>query len=158
MLIPILAFAMLFQYYDREPPDVPATVPNPEYPLHVRILNSHWNWMGRQGVHGFGRANLLTTPAIGIDYTYSCDEPFLHNQEPGEFYQAKWKKQDQEMTLLLQKVGSNKTQKCDVKVALHDVPYGRPEVATPQTTASQPASSTAPPAAMQPPPPATQPH
>ena len=152
MLTTLLAFAMLFQYFDREPPSVPATAPNPEYPLHVHIINSHWNWMGRGGVHGFGRANLVSPTIKGIDYTYSCEEPFLHNQDANEFYQAKWKKQDEEMTLLLQKVGSNKTEKCDVKVALHDTPYGHP------AGASTTAPTQAPPAQPPQPAPMAQPH
>lgn len=130
---------MFFQGYPHTPPAVVATAPNPDYPLHIRILSTHWNWFRREGVHGYGRANLLTPSPKGVEFTYSCEQPFMQNTEPGEFYQAKWRKADQELTLLLQKVGSNKTTKCDVKVALHDTPHGHPANATAPTSSTQPA-------------------
>jgi len=105
------------------PPDVPATAPNPDFPLHVRILRVRWNHV--RGVYeGFGRADLLGDKPTGLDYTFSCSEPFLHNAQRTEFYQGRWKKQDQKLELLMQKVGSDHLQKCELKVAVKPMPYG----------------------------------
>jgi len=105
-------------------PDVPATAPNAEFPLHVRIFGNHWNY-SRTGYHGFGRGDLLGDKPVGFEYTYSCSEPFLHNALKGEFYQARWKKQDLKLEILMQKVGSNHLHRCELNVALKHVPYGR---------------------------------
>jgi hypothetical protein len=104
-------------------PDVPATEPNPQFPLHVRILQSHWNHVNG-GYQGYGRGDILADEPTGFDYTYSCSEPFLHNAQKDEFYQARWKKQDQKIELLMLQVGSTHEQKCELKVALKPAPYG----------------------------------
>jgi len=123
------------------PPDVPATDPNPEFPLRLHIFHIYWNHVS--GIYeGYGRGDLLGDKPTGLDYTFSCSEPFLHNAQPSEFYQARWKKQDQKVEILMQKVGSHHLQKCELKVTLKPTPYGRygaPTVgATPGTTNSPP--------------------
>ena len=123
------------------PPDVPATAPNPDFPLHLRVF--HTRWSHTRGIYeGFGRADLLGDKPTGVDYTFECGEPFLHNKQPSEFYQARWKKQDQKLEILMQKVGSDHLQKCELKVTLKPMPYGSygvPAVgATPGTTNSPP--------------------
>jgi hypothetical protein len=126
-----------------EPPDVPTSpTANPGYPLHLRVLNVHWNHTERYGYQGYGRADLLGPQPQGVDYTFECNQPFLHNAQPGEFYLGRWKKQGQSIELLTQKVGSNKTDKCEVKVALKDAPYGK--YGPPAAPASQSAPAPAP--------------
>jgi hypothetical protein len=107
-----------------EPPGVASTVPNPSYPLRLRVLSAD-RLRDRFGVHGFGRADLLGPPVRGLDYTYVCGEGFLHNGPADEFYQGRWKKPDQEMEILVQRVGSDHVDKCDIKVTMKAEPYGR---------------------------------
>jgi hypothetical protein len=106
-----------------EPPGVASTVVNPAYPLRVHVLSQGERVHNRFGVHSFGRANLLDTPPRGMDYAFDCTTGFLHN-ERGEYYQARWKKPDQEMELLVQRVGSTHVDKCEIKVTMKAQPYG----------------------------------
>jgi hypothetical protein len=106
------------------PPDVPATQANAEFPLHVRIFGSHWNHV--RGIYeGFGHADLLGDQVRGFDYTFSCMQPFLRNELEGEYYQARWKKSGQKMELLTQQVGGNHLHRCELRVTLKAVPYGK---------------------------------
>lgn len=107
-----------------EPPDVATTVASPEFPLRVHIFGDHWNYV-RGSYSGWGRGDLVGDKPVGFDYTYSCGQPFLHNAQHDEVYQARWKKQDQKLEILTQKVGSDHVHRCELKVALKPVPYGR---------------------------------
>ena len=51
------------------PPGVASTVPNPAYPLHLRVLTAE-RTRDRFGIHGFGRADLVGSPVRGLDYVY----------------------------------------------------------------------------------------
>jgi hypothetical protein len=106
-----------------EPPDVPATVTNPEFPLRVHIRRDQWNYV-RWSYSGWGRGDILGDQPVGFDFTYSCNQPFLHNAQRDEFYQARWKKQDKKLEILTQKVGSDSLHRCELKVALKAAPYG----------------------------------
>ena len=125
----VLFLAIAGQWH--EPPDVPALKTYSDFPLKVHLFGVHWNRI--QGSYsGYGRGNLLGPPMQGFDYTFECSEPFLHNADRDEFYQARWKKQDEKLEILMQKVGSDHLQKCDLKTALKPKPYGAtPPAATP---------------------------
>src|SRR5271170_8055665 len=143
LLLLVSAKSLLAQNFTA-PPDVPATTPNPDFPLRLRSFRNHWNHVN--GIYdGYGRGDLLGDKPTGLDYTFACGEPFLHNAQPSEFYQARWKKQDQKLEILMQKVGSDHLQKCELKVTLKPMPYGRygaPAVgATPGTTKSPPSTA-----------------
>jgi len=108
------------------PPDGPALSPNPEYPVHVRILVSKGS-TSRVATSGYGRANLLDesgNPVHGVDFTYSCGEPMLTNTG-NEFYQARWKKQDLRLELLMQRIGSNHIDKCELQTAVKPQSYAK---------------------------------
>jgi hypothetical protein len=119
------------------PPDVAATAISPDFPLHVHIFGVHWNRVNG-GYEGYGRADLLGPPAQGIDYTFSCSEPFLHNMAKDEFYQARWKKQDMKLEILMQKVGSDKLHKCELKTSVRPLPYGKYGAVAPSSAAPAP--------------------
>ena len=107
-----------------EPPGVASTVPNPEYPLHIFVLSQGERVHNRFGTHSFGRADLLANPIRGLDYTFDCYTGFLHNAS-GEFYQGRWKKPDQKIEILVQRVGSNHVDKCELNVTMKAEAYGR---------------------------------
>jgi hypothetical protein len=106
-----------------EPPDVPAVRVAADFPLRLHIFGVRWNRVN--GFYeGYGRADLMGAPPRGVDYTFSCAQPFLHNAGKGEFYQARWKKENQRIEILMQKVGSDKEQKCELKTSVKTAPYG----------------------------------
>ena len=114
----LLPLAFLLQV---STPDGPATAPNPQYPLHFEVLQTQAT-ANRLGAHGFGRGNLLGPPEKGIDFTYDCSEAIL-NTNKSEFYQARWKKQDRRLELLMQRIGSDHLDKCDIDIAYKAQPY-----------------------------------
>ena len=105
-------------------PDAPATTPNPAYPVHVQVLLTKAN-SDQYGARGFGRGNILGAPAKGIDFTYDCSTPFLNNG-PEEFYQARWKKPNQQLELLMQRIGSEHFDKCNINITYKPAPYSLP--------------------------------
>lgn len=115
LLLP-LAFLLQFQT-----PDGPATATNPQYPLHVEVLVTQAS-AGATGSRGFGRGNILGPPEKGIDFTYECSAAILNNNK-NEFYQARWKKQDRRLELLMQRIGSDHLDKCDIDIAYKAQPY-----------------------------------
>jgi hypothetical protein len=120
MKLAVLLFAFLWQ----ASPDGPANAPNPQYPLHLQVLVTK-GASDRYGAHGNGRGNILGTPAEGIDFSYDCSAPMLNNG-PTEFYQARWKKQDRALEILMQRIGSDHIDKCDINVAVKAMPYTPP--------------------------------
>ncbi len=108
----------------QDSPDGPATVPHADYPLRVQVLMTKAN-VSRYGSHGFGRGNVLGPPEKGIDFTYDCSTPFLNNG-PAEFYQARWKKPDRQIEILMQRIGSDHLDKCQIDIAYKPAPYGQP--------------------------------
>jgi hypothetical protein len=125
----ILAGSAFAQYF-YQPPEVAATAPNVEFPLHLHVFGNHWNYV-RGAYDGWGHANLMGDKTLGVDYTYSCGTPFLHNSHHEEFYQARWKKEGSRLEILTQRVGSDKVHRCELKVTLKDTPYGRASTAPP---------------------------
>jgi len=139
LLLLLLAVPLAAQRF-YQPPDIPASDLNADFPLRVRILHIHWHYV-YQNYSGYGRGNILfESGPVGFDYTYSCNEPFLANEQRGEFYQARWKKQDQKIEILTQEVGNSKhVHKCELKVALKDAPYRFPAAPkTPQKDGHEP--------------------
>lgn len=120
VLLAATAWAQDLEYVP--PPCVPATQPNPNYPLHIHILgvnsrHNDWNY------YGWGRANLLGDHPAGLEYTFTCGLRFMYNAQAEEFYQARWKKPHQKMEILMQEIGSKHLYKCDLEVTEKDRPY-----------------------------------
>ena len=110
------------------PPRVAWSTANPDYPLKVRVLSSDRHQERHSGLtytNSYGSANLLGTPNVGLDYTSTCEGGFLHNQEGGEFYQGRWKKQDREIEILVVETGHNNPEKCKIEVTLKPAPYSK---------------------------------
>ncbi len=127
-----------------EAPDVPATKLYSDFPVHIHLFGVHWNRVNG-GYEGYGRADILGMPPQGADYTFSCAEPFLHNAHRDEFYQARWKKPNQRLEILMQKVGSDHLQKCELKIAIKSEPYGKYGSSDAPADAPAPTSSAPPP-------------
>ena len=119
----LIATSSAFAQSFHEPPDVPATRPAADFPLHVHIFVVHWNRINGY-YEGYGRGDLLVASPQGVDYTFSCAQPFLHNAGKAEYYQGRWKKENQRLEILMQKVGSDKEQKCELKTSVKPQPYG----------------------------------
>jgi hypothetical protein len=116
----------------------PALQPDPGYPVHVRILLA--KSLGTNGTyHGVGSGNILATapgmPVRGFDFTDSCSTAFNPNDQPDEFYQARWKKDGQKIEILMQRIGGSRTSRCELNLTLKDRPYaddGKPQVSSPR--------------------------
>ena len=107
-------------------PNIPATVPAPDFPLRIHFFIARGAYHNGD-FEGLGRADLLVTGAApqGMDVTFECGEPFVANRQANEAYPARWKKPNKEMEILMQEVGGNSTHKCTLKVDLKPKPYGR---------------------------------
>jgi len=121
-------------------PGVAATTPNPAYPLRLRILGAQ-RVNDSYGVHGFGRADLIQEPIHGLDYTYECNYGFLHNASSDDYYEGRWKKPGSEIEILVQRIGSDRVDKCDLKVTMKPTAYSKHSV---QLLQPAPAQSTPP--------------
>jgi hypothetical protein len=130
VLLGLLWAPMLAQ----ESPHVAYMTPNADYPLKLRILSSerrsHRYRGGIESTESYGSGNLLGdgsgNDVKGFDYsTDSCVGGFMHNAQHGEFYQGKWKKQDQKIEILTVETGQTKPDKCTISVTLKDKPYGK---------------------------------
>jgi len=119
----ILASLVLLaaQIYIPATPNGPTPNANPAFPLHVKILQIHWSH-NRWGTTGWGRANLIAPTEQGFDYTFDCSEPFMTTKGDA-FYSARWKKMNERIELIEQRIGSSKTDKCDLKVDMKPYVY-----------------------------------
>jgi len=60
----------------------------------------------------WGRADIVAPQRQGFDYESECDEVFMVSHGD-EVYSARWKKQDQQLEMLVSKMGSaNRTGAC----------------------------------------------
>jgi len=119
-------------------PETAFTDPDPDYPVRLHVLSSFRRYYDG-GVQGYGTANLLGANPQGVDYTYDCQQGILWNTQPDEFFQGHWVKQDQRLEVLLQRPGSDRVDRCQLKVTLQPVPY--PEwQSTPVATGPAPSS------------------
>lgn len=128
LTLTLLAAAGLAAQAFHEMPRVAWSTANPDYPLKVRVLSSDRHQERHGGLiytNSYGSANLLGTPNVGLDYTSNCEGGFLHNQEGGEYYQGKWKKQDREIEILVVETGQNRPEKCKIDVTLKPAPYSK---------------------------------
>ena len=89
----------------------PTQVQDASHPLRIRILErnrSHGSW----GARMWGRADIVAPQRQGFDYESECDEVFMVSHGD-EVYSARWKKQDQQLEMLVSKMGSaNRTGAC----------------------------------------------
>ena len=107
-------------------PNIPATVPTPDFPLRVHFFVARGNYHNGS-YDGLGRADLLAPGAApqGMDVTFECGEPFTPNGQRDEAYPARWKKPNKELEILMQEIGGSTTHKCTLKIDFKPKPYGR---------------------------------
>jgi hypothetical protein len=126
VVLTLFAAASLGAQHFHEMPRVVWSTPDPNYPLKVRVLSSDRQQERHHDLiytDSYGSANILGTPDVGLDYSSTCEGGFLHNQEGGEYYQGKWKKQDREIEILVMETGQTRPEKCTIKVTLKPAPY-----------------------------------
>lgn len=118
-------------------PEVAFTDPAPDYPLHLHILTGYRR-LYTGNAQGYGTANLAAdgAPVQGVDYNYTCSHGLIPNAQPNEFFQGHWVKKDQRMEILLQRIGSDHVDRCELNISLKPTPYANLP-ATPTTASSQ---------------------
>ena len=132
------------------PPDVPLADPTPDFPLHVHLISARFGadtvreYRSLQGemrggpgylqatgsYHGFGAGNLLGDTPRGFDYAFDCGAAFVENRQAQDFYQARWKKQDERLEILMQRIGSDHYDICELKLAMKPHPFSDGEAST----------------------------
>jgi hypothetical protein len=90
-------------------PLVPATVPNPRFPLQAQILNGNWKYNGNHEYKGSGTVVLLGQTNETLSYKYRCVNSFRGS---GLTYQARWVKAGQKLEILMDKPNSRGTRAC----------------------------------------------
>jgi hypothetical protein len=126
-------------------PEIPFTDPAPDYPVHLHIITGFRNLSAAAGVQGYGTANLVGDGGSlqGVDYNYNCSHGLIPNAQPEEFFQGHWVKKDQRIEVLLQRMGSDHVDRCQLNVSVKGSPY--PDSSTASTggasAAAQPAFS-----------------
>ena len=113
------------------PPSVTVTPPNPNYPMHIQLVVAPMLYRSDLNLHygpylaSVGRGNILGTPEVGFDFSNLCSgNPQLNiYYEPDRFYQARWKKKDKTLEVLLQEFGSDKISSCELTVTLQKHPF-----------------------------------
>jgi hypothetical protein len=107
----------------------PTQVPDPAYPIHVRILGRNVT----QSVRVWGRGDIFEPTEQGFDYETDCSIAFMRS-EGEERYSARWKKPDKELEILVSRIGTGKSDKCvlkvDLKPFIYDVDTARHVVVT----------------------------
>ncbi len=99
-----------------------------DYPLRVHIFGrsetTFYHNRLLEESKGDGRANLFANGDVhGIDFNFECPEK-LKPSFGYETYPAKWKKQNQELTVLLPVFGkANSFFTCNLKTAIKDYAY-----------------------------------
>ena len=118
-------------------PEVAFTQPDPNYPVHLHVLTGYRRY-NRDGFEGYGSANLIGTTPQGLDYSYTCPHGFLFNTQADEYFQGYWVKPGQRLEILLQRVGSDHVDRCEINVTLKNAPYQNPQAMV-QPPANRPA-------------------
>ena len=103
-------------------PDLLLADPDPDYPLRFHVISAS-RFYDRNGTQGAGTANLVESDIRGADFTYHCSPGFLASTVVTEAYQARWRKPDQELELLLARPGTDKADRCKVKVTIQSAPF-----------------------------------
>jgi hypothetical protein len=99
-----------------------------DYPLRVHIFarneTTFYHNRYAEESKGEGRANLFANSEVhGIDFSFDCSEK-LKASFGYETYPAKWKKQDQELVVLLPVFGKANTYfTCNLKTQIKDYAY-----------------------------------
>jgi hypothetical protein len=107
------------------PAEFPALDRDPNFPLRVHLLTARFGGIG--GVyHGYGSGNLLGgNGAQGFDYGFECDAPFVANESPSDFYQARWKGSPYKLEILTAEVGVSEPREhtCTLSLAMEQKPF-----------------------------------
>jgi hypothetical protein len=99
-----------------------------DYPLRIHVFGQNqttfYHMRSIEESKGEGRANLFANgEAKGLDFNFDCSQK-LKASFGYETYPAKWKKPNQELTLLLPVFGkSNSYFTCNIKTDLKDYVY-----------------------------------
>jgi len=118
-------------------PEISFIDPDSDYPLHLHIITGV-RQLYNGGVKGYGTANLVADGGSlqGVDFNYNCSRGLIPNAQPDEVFQGHWVKKDQRMEILLQRIGSDKVDRCQLNVNVKGSPY-------PGLSTAQPGSASA---------------
>jgi hypothetical protein len=118
-------------------PEISFSDPASDYPVHLHIITGYRH-LFTGGVQGYGTANLVANggPSQGVDYNYSCSHGLIPNALPDEFFQGHWVRKNQRMEILLQRIGSDHVDRCQLNVSVKASPYPNSSTASTNATAT----------------------
>lgn len=99
----------------------PTSIQDPAYPLRIRILQRNATH-NSYSAHMWGRADLVVPSEQGFDYDAECGEMFMVTHGD-EVYAARWKKPNEQIEMLISRMGTGKFSKCTLKVDLKQYVY-----------------------------------
>jgi hypothetical protein len=125
------------------PPDIPFVEPDADFPLRVHLFSARFGqdsvhlyrtlrgemnggpgyYQSTASYHGFGTGNLLGDPTRGFDFDFDCGSSFVENRQPQEFYEARWKRQDESLEILMLPVGSDRADTCELRLTFKAHPF-----------------------------------
>ncbi|MGB6544469.1 MAG: hypothetical protein WBE97_02485 [Candidatus Acidiferrales bacterium] len=101
----------------------PTQTQDPNYPLQVLILGRNTSHGYYGGWHVWGRADLFTgQQEQGFDYESDCGRLFMVSHGD-ERYSARWKKPNEQLEMLVSKIGTGKSDKCVLKADMKPFVY-----------------------------------
>ena len=102
LALPLLVVGLSFQFATQSRPAVTAaTQPNAEYPLRIQMKVTS---MGNYTTPGYGRGNVMGETPTGFDFVEDCNLGYTENNDRQLVYQARWKKRQQKLEILLQEM------------------------------------------------------
>ncbi len=119
----MLPIALFFLMLQNQAPAVPAIVSDPHYPLRVQLAQTGLSSGTFEHLSVWGHGNVLGSPSQGFDYTADCNQRFAPRPEGDQYFRARWTNRGHKLEILIQELGSDHIQACELKIALQDQPY-----------------------------------
>ena len=119
----MLPLALFFLLLQNQAPAVPAIVSDPHYPLRVQLAQMGLGAGTSQRMSVWGHGNVLGPPSQGFDYTADCNQRFAPRPEGEQYFRARWTNPQHKLEILIQELGSDHIQTCELKIALQEQPY-----------------------------------
>jgi hypothetical protein len=142
VLLVLTSVGLAFAQYDVEVGG-PTQTQDPAYPLRVRILQRSWS-RDQWGERMWGRGDLfIGQQEQGFDYESTCGERFMVSHG-AELYSARWKKPNEQLEMLVSRMGTGKSDKCVLKADVKDYVYEYKNGAVDGAIITRPVASAAP--------------
>jgi len=124
ILVPVLlVLACVSPVFAQASVAAPAQKRDPNYPLQVLILGRNTSHDPNGGFWVWGSADLFSgQEEQGFEYQSDCGQLFTVSYADNRF-SARWKKSNEQLEIVVSKVGTGKSEKCEMKAELKQFVY-----------------------------------